>query len=94
MVQFEYGGETQNGEVLEVKANGDRTLKLEDGSIVSIARRNWKPLQQVAKLEPESSDDAAEESEEPIAKPKKKLPVDTWMKVGLVIAFAAIISTE
>ena len=99
MVQFEYNGETENGEVLEVKQNGDRTLKLEDGSIVSIARRNWKPLQQVATLEvpvlnTSSSDDAAEESEEVVAKPKKKLPVDTWMKVGLVVAFAAIISSE
>ena len=96
MVEFEYNGETQSGEVLEVKQNGDRTIKLEDGSIVSIARRNWKPLQQIATLEPESSDDAAEESEEPKSVPptKKKLPVDTWMKVGLVVVFAAIISSE
>ena len=91
MVQFEYNGESQSGEVLEVKQNGDRTLKLEDC--------NWKPLQQVATLEPtlntSESDDAAEDSEEPKSVPaRKKLPVDTWMKVGLVIAFAAIISAE
>ena len=84
-----------------VKQNGDRTLKLEDGSIVSIARRNWKPLQQVAtlevpKLNVDSSDDAAEESEEPKSAPvaQKKLPVGTWMKVGLVVVFAAIFSSE
>jgi hypothetical protein len=106
MVQFEYKGVTQSGEVLEVKTNGDRTLKLDDGSIVSIARRNWKPLQAVATLEPtlsvpkldstSDSSDAASDSQEPIAKTAapNKLPVDTWMKAALVAVAAAIILND
>jgi hypothetical protein len=105
MVQFEYNGVTQIGEVLEVKTNGDRTLKLDDGSIVSIARRNWKPLQAVATLEPTlsvpklngtSDSDAASDSQEPIAKTAapNKLPVDTWMKAALVAVAAAIILND
>ena len=106
MVQFEYNGATQTGEVLEVKANGDRTLKLDDGSILSIARRNWKPLQEVATLEPtlsvpklntsSSDSDAASESDESPAKvvAPKQLPVDTWMKAALVAVAAAIILND
>ena len=105
MVQFEYNGVTQTGEVLEVKANGDRTLRLDDGSIVSIARRNWKPLQKIATLNAPTlnvptlntseSADAVSDSDEPAASvAPKKLPVDTWMKAALVVVAAAIIMNE
>ena len=92
MPKLNLDNKVQNVEVLEVKANGDRTLRLEDGSLRSVSATQWNPLQETAVVVPEPVVEPEIEVKDD-RKEKPRLAADTYMKVCIVVVLAAILGS-